>query len=93
MSRIFRDVNQGWPRIDGPRIPDYYLIYLTTEISILFKLTSFVNSSFINPSYIRDARNEMGRLAIGYLTGDKVKMVRESLADILIFSILQIFDE
>ena len=49
----------------------------------MFKLTSFVNSSFINPSYIRDARNEMGRLAIGYLTGDKVKMVRESLAEVL----------
>ena len=28
-----------------------YLIYLTTEMSILFKLTSFVNSSFIKPSW------------------------------------------
>ena len=28
-----------------------YLIYLTTEMSILFKLTSFVNSSLIKPSW------------------------------------------
>ena len=50
LSRTFQEFfgpKNGQPSTEPWYI---YLIYLTTEMSILFKLTSFVNSSFIKPS-------------------------------------------